>query len=393
MSDEEWVESVDRRWIEAFDWHTLVRGESDQEFTHEKYRELLTWKADSENLRVFNQVCTLIGAASHLPAGAFETPLGQQKSCDFSAFPGTEDKVSAGGPMSPQMTAGRVGRRNVRYSAVVLLTIAASFFGAVVGFLSPARESLSQWWFDVVTSHTESYETAVGQVRQWSLPDGSTVVLGANSAVSVRFSPARRLVKLDRGEALFRVAHDANRPFDVLAGGTRIRAVGTRFDVQRDADRVTITVAEGIVQVATPAGTQSGPDSPGPSLPDGPPTPTQVTAGQQVTYENGLATPLVEHADVEAATGWSQGRLVFRQVSLRRVIEVLNRYSRHPISLDPLTGDHIITAVVRQEEIDAWMCRLEDIYPVEVDEHGPQISIRPRDPTRTQTASECDDRN
>jgi len=52
------------------------------------------------------------------------------------------------------------------------------------------------------------------------------------------FTRSRRSVILGRGEALFEVAHDSARPFVVIAGNGSITAVGTTFDVRKDADRV-----------------------------------------------------------------------------------------------------------------------------------------------------------
>ena len=60
----------------------------------------------------------------------------------------------------------------------------------------------------------------------------------------------RRLVELQRGEALFEVAHDPKRPFEVTANRVTSRAVGTKFSVRLYEDeRVETVVAEGRVLV------------------------------------------------------------------------------------------------------------------------------------------------
>ena len=50
--------------------------------------------------------------------------------------------------------------------------------------------------------------------------------------VSVLYTPTERRVRLDRGEANFKVAKANERPFFVLVGGFRVRAVGTEFNVR-----------------------------------------------------------------------------------------------------------------------------------------------------------------
>ncbi len=64
------------------------------------------------------------------------------------------------------------------------------------------------------------------------LNDGSVVNLNTNSLMRVQLTPELRHVVLERGEALFKVTHDKKRPFDVDAGSTTVRAVGTEFSVR-----------------------------------------------------------------------------------------------------------------------------------------------------------------
>src|SRR3546814_10209376 len=59
----------------------------------------------------------------------------------------------------------------------------------------------------------------------------------------------QRRVELAEGEALFRVEHDAGRPFTVEAGNGRVTVTGTRFDVRRDADSTRVAVEQGSVKV------------------------------------------------------------------------------------------------------------------------------------------------
>ncbi|MEH3160166.1 MAG: FecR domain-containing protein [Sphingomonas taxi] len=63
------------------------------------------------------------------------------------------------------------------------------------------------------------------------LDDGSTVTLGAQTVLTVGFTRERRQLALERGEALFEVAHDRSRPFVVQTPFGAVTAVGTAFDV------------------------------------------------------------------------------------------------------------------------------------------------------------------
>src|SRR5581483_8608476 len=92
------------------------------------------------------------------------------------------------------------------------------------------------------------FKTAVGEQLTVALPDGSSLELNSNSLARLDYSSRRRIIHLDRGEAFFKVAHDARRPFWVTAGGGWVRAVGTEFNVYLRPTDVEVTVRDGTVQ-------------------------------------------------------------------------------------------------------------------------------------------------
>lgn len=61
------------------------------------------------------------------------------------------------------------------------------------------------------------FETAVGEQSTVNLVDGSQIVLNTNSLVRVKYTRQHRLVTLERGEILVRVAEDKTRPLSVIA--------------------------------------------------------------------------------------------------------------------------------------------------------------------------------
>src|SRR5262249_7480712 len=98
---------------------------------------------------------------------------------------------------------------------------------------------------------------AVEEQRSAVLGDGSLVTLNTASSFEVRMIKDHRIVKLLAGEALFKVAYDSARPFDVTTGDTTVRAVGTQFDVNHRPTSTTVTVVEGRVAVfTTPEGSR-----------------------------------------------------------------------------------------------------------------------------------------
>jgi ferric-dicitrate binding protein FerR (iron transport regulator) len=165
-------------------------------------------------------------------------------------------------------------------------------------------------------------QTGVGEQRSVVLGDGSLVTLNTSSSIEVQMAKDRRTVTLLAGEALFEVAHDARRPFDVTTADTTVRAVGTQFDVDRRAASTTVTVVEGRVAVySTPDGAQRGGQTTQP-----------LGAGEQLTLAPRSAHKPVR-ADVATAIAWTQRKLIFEHRQLGEVAAEFNRYNRQVIEI------------------------------------------------------------
>jgi ferric-dicitrate binding protein FerR (iron transport regulator) len=97
---------------------------------------------------------------------------------------------------------------------------------------------------------SQRFSTGIGEQRDLLLADGSRISMNTDTSLSVRYSKDSRRIELEHGEAFFTVKHDQSRPFDVVAGQTLTRAVGTEFNVDLRQSQVTVTVVDGIVRVS-----------------------------------------------------------------------------------------------------------------------------------------------
>ena len=133
------------------------------------------------------------------------------------------------------------------------------------------------------------------------LDDGSIVWLDAGTRIAVRFGGRERAVELREGRALFEVADDGARAFIVDAAGSRTVVRDTRFQVERDAGSVRITLAEGSLAVsgAGPAGRSWE---------------AQLAPGEQLRWAGAGAAASKHRVDVDRATRWS-GRLARTGIS------------------------------------------------------------------------------
>lgn len=157
--------------------------------------------------------------------------------------------------------------------------------------------------------HTDAFSTAIGEQRTIELADASIVTLNADSLIQVHLDETERQIELLRGEALFKVAHDARRPFRVHARSAVVEAVGTQFNVYEQPDGTRVSVLEGRVRVQTPRQTQS------------------LGAGEEVKIRLDGAIARNAKADVRNAVAWRERRLVFVDTPLEEMVREFNRYS------------------------------------------------------------------
>ncbi len=232
--------------------------------------------------------------------------------------------------------------------ATMVVVVAAALVTGLYVYLSPQR-----------------LETALGEQRSVVLADGSLVTLNTSSSIEVHMAKDRRSVKLLAGEALFQVAHDAARPFDVTTGETTVRAIGTQFNVDRRAARTTVTVVEGRVAVfTTPEGVRQEAQT---RLP--------LEAGEQLTLAPRSARHPVR-ADVATAIAWTQRKLIFEHRQLGEVAEEFNRYNRQVIEIQSVELRHQeVTGVFQANDPASFLTFLSRLPGVAIEKSADRSRV------------------
>jgi transmembrane sensor len=174
------------------------------------------------------------------------------------------------------------------------------------------------------------FQTAIGEQAAVALPDGSSFDLNTNSRIRVDYSQRQRVIRLERGEAFFTVAHDTQRPFWVHAGDYWVRAVGTAFNVYLTPTGLEVTVSEGTVNVVNATANESPPS--GAALAG---YTAAVTAGEQADV-HGRAEVIHElnSAQLSRLLAWRKSSLYFQDQPLGEVVNELMRYTTLIIEFD-----------------------------------------------------------
>lgn len=277
---------AERQLKDAMEWLMRLRDASADPALHTGF---LAWlDEDAGNLRAWEraqQTWALLGETAPRRAGA-------------------SDADSSDGQSRGARRAGRLPLRAWRRwgmaAGIAGLAMAALFFA----FVTPS----------VLLRLQADYRTSAGELRQLTLADGSTVHLGAESAIGIRYTPERRVVTLLAGEAFFEIVPMRGRAFVVDADGLDVTVTGTAFDVRLVERSLSVDVRDGTVGVryqrASPA------------------LDTTLGAGDRVTVDRETGAVARERIEPSAVASWRDGQLFVDNVTVSQVVDELRRYQK-----------------------------------------------------------------
>lgn len=188
------------------------------------------------------------------------------------------------------------------------------------------------------------------EVATIELPDGSRVQLNKHSELRWEpnhFDSSERLVRL-KGEALFEVQPNTERPFRVLTESMEVRVTGTSFNVRAYPQEEEAEVAVLTGHVTLHAGTES--------------LPLVAEQSARWTPETG---PQLEAMNVHNAIAWKTGELAFREAPLQEVVHQLEHFFgvqiEWPATEYTSEAPCTVSAIWRNPELDQVLTALEKL--------------------------------
>lgn len=308
---------------QAARWLTALQA---GELSEEQNSEFIDWLRDSPlHVSEMLQACRL-----HRDLTAFD------RWSNIIAFEGhAQNKVLALTPRD-RMAAGPPAPRRRRHVFAIAACVAVAILASPY-LLHRLGES--------------DWKTEAGERREVTLSDDSVMDLAPSSAVRVRFQGNSRTIWLNRGEALFHVAKDANRPFVVQVGSTRVRAVGTVFNVAERDQGIAVTVVEGRVAVSA-EGAANAAD------PSDHQTPLGADEQMIISTADHSSKVLKVRGDVEVA--WAAGQLVFENEQVAEIVRRFNRYNKIQLRLaDEHLGERRMSGMFRVTDPESFVAVLQ----------------------------------
>jgi len=322
-----------RRLEEAAEWIVRLKQSPDDE---ESAASFMAWcAADQENLYTYESVLEIweVGAVP--------------KDQDLH-WPPYRHKVA---PSSKPSTQRWLPRMAAAAAIIAVSTGAWLLSGPNRAAAPPSMATLS---------------TPIGMRSNNQLEDGSSIALSGNTRVLRSYTPDRRSLVLEAGEAYFEVAHDPERPFVVQAGPISVRALGTAFNIRRADQRIVVTVTEGQVEIAVKDKQRQH---------------VAVRAGHALSYDVEAGEISREPVDPARAIAWREGTLSYLGEPLIDVVADLNRYTSHRIRVgDRAAAQRQITGTFSASQVDSWVTSLPVAHPLLVTEtpDGTLITAAPQ---------------
>ena len=169
---------------------------------------------------------------------------------------------------------------------------------------------------EAAPDETVAYNTILvpkGGEFKLTLADGTRIVLNSDSRLRFpeRFAGDDRQVFLE-GEAFFEVARDTSRPFVVGVQESRVRVLGTSFNVKGYGDDAYIqtTLVEGKVGFQAPGRAPM----------------EEIAPGEQITYEKETGKTVVRAVNPDVYTAWIKGAWIMEGVCLDEMMKQLSRW-------------------------------------------------------------------
>ena len=254
-------------------------------------------------------------------------------------FVTNEDNFSNVVELPPLRERAAGGMSSAGWQSLWKVRIAAG--AAAIGLSALLALGAKVVWFD----HT--LRTEASEWRSIQLADGSSVSAAPYTQIHHDIGNDERLITLEQGSAVFKVAKDPSRPFLVDTGIVVVKATGTEFGVERHAEKVTVTVSEGSVAVLSGQGATEAFAT------------VSLDVDEQLTISGGGRSEFAE-VDGDEYLEWGRGVLHFKSGNeVRHAVERFNRSNDTKIVVDAVTGKRQIRGVFKLNDPDTFARTLQ----------------------------------
>lgn len=240
----------------------------------------------------------------------------------------------------------------VKIAAIVVLALG-------VGWMS------HYFYTDAVSARKvemRTVEAIKGQIKEVFLADGTHVWLNAGSQLSFPsdFTEKNREISL-HGEAYFEVTSSEKNPFLVKTGNHTVKVTGTKFNIcEYPEDKmIETTLVEGKVKIIS-----------GNFFKD-------LYPGEQSTFYTETAEVLIGEKDFDIYTAWREGRYEFRNESVDKVFQIMERWWDVDIdySQEAFKYEYISGVLRKHKPIEQHFEVINELVPIDYQIDNDDITV------------------
>jgi transmembrane sensor len=195
------------------------------------------------------------------------------------------------------------------------------------------------------------YQTQYGEIKEFKLPDESTVILNANSSLKYTNNWEKndnRVVNLN-GEAFFKVSkqvkNNKKQKFTVHTQEADIEVIGTKFNVLNRNNKTTVSLNEGKINLITAN------------------TAAKLIPGDEFEVNNGKVQKTNNILRADEMSSWISAKWIFKSASLSEIIiKIENQFGKKVVLEDSTLAKEKITGLIPCGSLDESLEGLSAVY-------------------------------
>lgn len=216
-------------------------------------------------------------------------------------------------------------------------------------------------WQQLNIPKEDTYVTPIGGHKIIAFKDGTSIELNTDTVLRISRNDGERKVWLDKGEAYFEIVHDAARPFIVMANGRKVTDLGTKFAVRQEVGKLSVSVIEGLVEVAAKDEKPQSLLKPGDVL--------TATKHNQTIIQKPVR-------NLRASLDWKHGKLFLDYATLSEAAAEFNRYNTRKLVIkDPKAAQLTIVGTFTARDLETFTTVANDLFGLKAEQTKDQIIL------------------
>lgn len=216
--------------------------------------------------------------------------------------------------------------------------------------------------YNFYQNREEIYYTGYGERQEFKLPDGSQVVMNANSSLRYQRRQPRQVTMT--GEIYFDIARkpETGEPFKVYTPDLSIRVLGTEFNVNTRRARTDVLLEEGVIELEMDSEHR-----------------LSMRPGDFISYSSSEKRILSQRSATkpEVITSWKEGVLLLDSISLVSTLALLEEtYNVTTVIESKELGDKILVGGVPNDNLEMCVRALRTIYNLEIELVSDSLIVR-----------------